>query len=121
MQKAPDITVRHARRKLFFIGLALVTTIACADQNDTFYRSFEAGEPAPIARNAQDAFTVHVDGGPSADDAYSAKPGVGFSGLRSLHYRGDVGGKQEAAVFDVDLPVQANTQLSYLLFPCAAK
>ncbi len=121
MQKAPDITIRHARRKLLFFGLALVTTIACADQNDTFYRSFEAGEPAPIARSTKDAFTLQVDGGPSADDAYSAKPGVGFTGLRSLHYRGDAGGKQQAAVFDVDLPVQANTQLSYLLFPCAVK
>ena len=119
MHKAPNITVPHGRRKLLFFGLALFTTIACAGSNDAFYRSFEAGEPAPIAMAAQESFSVHVDGGPSAEDAFSAKPGVGFSGLRSLHYRGDAGGKQEAAIFDVDLPVQANTQLSYLLFPCA--
>jgi predicted alpha-1,2-mannosidase len=121
MHKAPEIVTWHAWQKLLFFGLALVTTIACADQNDTFYRSFEAGEPAPIVNQGQNGFNVQVDGGPSADEAFSAKPGVGFSGLRSLHYRGNTGGKQEAPVFNVDLPVQANTQLSYLLFPCAVK
>ena len=118
MHKAPALAIL-GRRSLLFFGLAFFTTLACAGQDDAFYRSFEAGEPAPIAGPAHAAFGVEVDGGPSAADAFSAKPGVGFSGLRSLHYHGDTGGKQDAAVFDVDLPVQADTQLSYLLFPCA--
>ncbi|HUA80440.1 MAG TPA: GH92 family glycosyl hydrolase, partial [Dyella sp.] len=71
----------------------------------------------PLASSAS-AFSIDVGGGPSADDAYSAKPGVGFTGLHSLHYHGQDGGKQEAAIFDVDVPVQPNTQLSYVLFPC---
>ncbi|RDS85381.1 GH92 family glycosyl hydrolase [Dyella psychrodurans] len=118
MHKAPGNTKRLFRQNFIFAALALFTTLVCADQNDTFYRSFEAGEPAPIASHAGDAFAIEVGGGPSAADAYTAKPGVGFSGLHSLHYHGDAGGKQGAAVFDVDIPVQADTQLSYLLFPC---
>lgn len=117
MHKAPASTL-PARRSLLFFGLALLTTLACANSNNAFYRSFEAGEPAPIAGSSTASFGVQVDGGPSADDAYTAKPGVGFTGLRSLHYRGTSGGKQDAAVFDVDVPVQADTQLSYVLFPC---
>ncbi|MBE1160519.1 GH92 family glycosyl hydrolase [Dyella sp. 7MK23] len=92
--------------------------LACAGTGDTFYRSFEPGEPALLASKADASFQVNIAGGPSADDAYSAKPGVGFSGLHSLHYQGTAAGKQQAALFDVDLPVQADTQLSYLLFPC---
>ncbi|MGC1550279.1 MAG: GH92 family glycosyl hydrolase [Rhodanobacter sp.] len=119
MHKAP-VSAVPARRSLLFIGLAFLTTLAFANPNDAFYRSFEAGEPAPIAGSSTASFGVQVDGGPSAEDAYTAKPGVGFTGLRSLHYHGTAGGKQDAAVFDVDLPVQADTQLSYLLFPCAS-
>ena len=43
---------------------------------------------------------------------------MGFTGLHALHYQGHAGGKQEATLFDVDIPVQASMQLSYLLFPC---
>jgi hypothetical protein len=100
-------------------ALAFFTTLACAGQNnDAFYTSFESGQPSPIAGAANTAFGIQVAGGPSAQDAYSAKPGVGFTGLHSLHYYGNAGGKQEAVMFDVDMPVSANTQLSYLLFPC---
>ena len=44
---------------------------------------------------------------------------MGFSGLRSLHYRGSAGGRQLAGLYAVDLPVQAASQLSYLIFPCS--
>jgi predicted alpha-1,2-mannosidase len=117
MHTVPGSTVAF-RRTWLFCGLAFLTTIACAEPPNTFYRSFETGEPAPIASAGQAAFRVQLAGGPSADDAYSAKPGVGFTGLHSLHYQGENAGKQDAAIFDVDLPVQADTQLSYVLFPC---
>ena len=118
MHTAPGSTAASLQRKLLCFSLALFTTVACADQHDTFYRSFEKGEPAPVASAADASFRIDVAGGPSAEDAYSAKPGVGFTGLHSLHYQGNRGGKQEAALFNVDLPVQADTQLSYVLFPC---
>ncbi|GFZ94541.1 GH92 family glycosyl hydrolase [Dyella caseinilytica] len=118
MHTAPGSTAVSFQRKLLCFSLALFTTAVFANQNDTFYRSFEKGEPAPVAGAAGASFQVNVAGGPSTDDAYSAKPGVGFTGLQSLHYQGTSGGKQEAAIFNVDLPVQADTQLSYMLFPC---
>ena len=118
MHTAPRSTAASLSRKLLFASLAMFTTFACADQPDSFYRSFEQGEPATIASAANATFRVEVAGGPSAADAYSTKPNVGFTGLHSLHYQGNAGGKQQAALFDVDLPVQADTQLSYLLFPC---
>ncbi|SFL09271.1 GH92 family glycosyl hydrolase [Rhodanobacter glycinis] len=82
-----------------------------------FVRSFEAGEapPQPTARGT--GFAIETAGGPPASAALTAKPGVGFTGLHSLHYHGDAGGRQEAPMFTVDLPVQADTQLSYLIFP----
>ncbi|GGA34397.1 hypothetical protein GCM10010981_24250 [Dyella nitratireducens] len=100
------------------LALACCTTVVSADGNGAFYTSFETGQPAPLAASNQAGFTVDVGGGPSTDDAYSAKPGVGFTGLHSLHYQGQIGGKQETTLFNVDLPVQSTTQLSYLLFPC---
>jgi predicted alpha-1,2-mannosidase len=117
MHRVPGSTAT-LRRTGLFCSLAFLTTIACADPPNAFYSSFETGEPTPIASTGQAAFRVQLAGGPSADDAYSAKPGVGFTGLHSLHYQGENAGKQDAAIFDVDLPVQADTQLSYVLFPC---
>ncbi|HKT29449.1 GH92 family glycosyl hydrolase [Dyella sp.] len=111
---------RLSRQKLLFLALACCTTIASADGSGTFYTSFETGEPSPIAASANTGLIVDIGGGPSEDDAYSAKPGVGFTGLHSLHYQGRAGGKQETKLFDVDIPVHANTQLSYLVFPCIA-
>jgi predicted alpha-1,2-mannosidase len=111
---------RPYRQKLLFLALAFCTTVAAANGNDTFATSFETGEPAPMASSTGSAFVVGIAGGPSADDAYSAKPDAGFTGLHSLHYQGRAGGKQEAVLFDVDLPVHASTQLSYLLFPRVA-
>lgn len=114
----PGFTARLPRQTLLCLALAFFTTVAGANDNGGFYTSFEPGEPAPIAGNATAPFRVALAGGPSEQDAYSAKPGVGFTGLHALHYQGETGGRQQAMLFDVDIPVQASTQLSYLLFPC---
>ncbi|WP_254424370.1 GH92 family glycosyl hydrolase [Rhodanobacter sp. C05] len=82
-----------------------------------FHTSFETGEPASGPVAAQASFTAQVAGGPDQSSALTAKPGVGFSGLHALHYRGSVAGPQQQRLFDVDLPVQTDTQLSYLIFP----
>lgn len=117
----PDFIVRSPfRQKLLFVALACFAASASASRNDPFNTSFEPGDPAPLAHPNSGAFNIKIDGGPSADDAYTAKPGVGFTGLHSLRYAGQGGGHQEVAMFDLDIPVQANTQLSYLLFPCIA-
>ncbi|MBT2144092.1 MULTISPECIES: GH92 family glycosyl hydrolase [unclassified Rhodanobacter] len=82
-----------------------------------FLRSFEPAEPVPMASPATSSFSADVAGGPAAAAALTAKPGVGFSGLHSLHYRGSASGQQQAELYAVDLPVQPDTQLSYLIFP----
>ena len=82
-----------------------------------FQTSFEAGEPAPVAVPAGAVFAAQIDGGPGKAAALDAKPDVGFSGLHSLHYRGQAGGSQQLHLFDVDLPVRVDTQLSYVIFP----
>src|SRR6202034_678928 len=83
----------------------------------TFQPSFETGEPMPSTVPAGGVFTAKIDGGPGKVAALDAKPDVGFSGLHSLHYRGQAGGSQQLPLFDVDLPVQADTRLSYVIFP----
>ncbi len=100
--------------------LWLLPCLLCASTpGASFQRSFESVEPAPIASPADAAFRVEPAAGPSMQAALTAKPGVGFSGTRSLHYQGHAGGRQQADLFMVDLPVHAHTRLSYLIFPCA--
>jgi len=84
---------------------------------DIIQTSFEAGEPISSVVPAGAVFTAQVDGGPGKEAALDAKPDVGFSGLHSLHYHGSVAGSQQLRLFNVDLAVRADTQLSYLIFP----
>ena len=88
-----------------------------------FWTSFETGEPGLAAAAATRAdgahLAVRVGNGPAV--AYTAKPGVGFNGVHSLGYEGQVlapaGGKAIAELFDVSIPVTADTVLSYKIFP----
>ena len=115
----PSLT-RRSRQTLLVVALALCASIASAEERGNFHTSFEAGEPVPLTQASSAAFSIGIAGGPSAEDAYTAKPGVGFTGLHSLHYEGHADGKQSIVMFDVDVPVRADTQLSYLLFPCVS-
>jgi predicted alpha-1,2-mannosidase len=81
--------------------------------------SFEPGETLPAAASADARFSVNLADGPSGQAALTAKPYVGFSGLNSLNYSGRVGGQQHVSLFAVDLPVRADTRLSYVIFPCS--
>ena len=66
-----------------------------------------------------DAMTTEVGDGPSS--GYNIKPHVGWSGVSSLHYAGHQTAKGEGysydKLFDVNIPVKSNTQLSYMIFP----
>jgi hypothetical protein len=50
-----------------------------------------------------------------------SKPRAGFSGLRAFQYAGsttaETGGHSTNKVFEVDIPVTATTELSYVVFP----
>ena len=99
------------------IAAATVMPFAAQAKEQVFQTSFESGEPMPLSTPAQVVFTAQVAGGPTQAAALDAKPGVGFSGLHSLHYRGKAAGLQQQRLFKVNLPVQADTCLSYLIFP----
>jgi len=99
-------------------GAVLAGSVASAKTLvDSFQTSFELGQPAPVIGPPGAPFSAQVDGGPAKNVVLTAKPDVGFTGLHSLHYRGTAGGSQQQKLFDVDVPVRADTQLSYVIFP----
>ena len=88
----------------------------------TFTSSFETGQPAPLpSLQGAAGFSARAADGPNTDAVLTAKPGVGFTGVRSLRYQGSAGGSQQQRLFDVDVPVNADTELSYLIFPQRVK
>ncbi|MGC4064477.1 MAG: GH92 family glycosyl hydrolase [Polyangiaceae bacterium] len=91
-----------------------------------YHTSFETTDQPLIASSYDESnrprsveMLTKPDGGPSR--AWNAKPGVGFTGLRSVRYEGHVesvaGGTATNRLFDVSLSVTENTELSYLIFP----
>ncbi|WP_426703286.1 GH92 family glycosyl hydrolase [Rhodanobacter sp. Col0626] len=105
-------------RRGLWLACLLPALAAATAPEATFRSSFEPAEPLPLA-HADSSFSVTVAGGPSQAAALTAKPGVGFSGLHSLRYRGHAGGLQRTDLYAVNLPVHADTQLSYVLFPAS--
>ena len=90
---------------------------AAASNQGLFQTSFEPGEPIPLPAPPHVVFAAQVAGGPAKAFALTAKPDAGFTGLHSLHYHGTAAGHQQQRLFEVDLPVRADTQLSYVIFP----
>ncbi|RZS43612.1 putative alpha-1,2-mannosidase [Herbihabitans rhizosphaerae] len=88
----------------------------------SFTTSFETGDPTPISEPLDSEgveLALRVGGGPA--HAPAAKTGVGFTGLRALNYTGthraDGRGFVRHKLFAVDIPVTADTELSYVIFP----
>lgn len=104
---------RPARHALLPLALAVAcASLALPALGQGLQTSFERGEPAPLA--GKQALQVEVGGGPRAP--YAAKPGVGYSGLRALHYTGS-GGTQQRRLFNTDVTIEADTTLSWLVLP----
>ncbi|WP_216216951.1 GH92 family glycosyl hydrolase [Amycolatopsis aidingensis] len=76
-----------------------------------FFRSFEEGEPAP---GTTGGVPVRLGAGPERSP--TAKPLVGYTGLRALQYEAPPG-PATTTLFDVDIPVTPDTELSYVVFP----
>ncbi|MEO9077832.1 MAG: GH92 family glycosyl hydrolase [Rhodanobacter sp.] len=122
MTGLPLTKIMHAGRQLrrgLWLACLLPGLAAAVTPEITFLSSFEPGQPMPQAARTGSAFTVTVADGPSQAAALTAKPAVGFSGLHSLRYRGHTGGQQRVDLYAVNLPVRADTQLSYLIFPAS--
>lgn len=75
----------------------------------------DGSEPPPPLPN----MASHPDDGPST--TYASASDVGFTGVRAFEYAGKVteddGGYSTNKVFDVDVPVGPDTELSYRIFP----
>ncbi|MFE6617410.1 GH92 family glycosyl hydrolase [Amycolatopsis sp. NPDC057786] len=70
-----------------------------------FFSSFETGDPQPVDP------ALRVGTGPAASP--TAKTGVGFTGAHALRYENTL----RATVFEVDVEVTGDTELSYVVFP----
>ncbi|HZC27067.1 MAG TPA: glycoside hydrolase family 92 protein, partial [Actinopolymorphaceae bacterium] len=97
-----------------------------APSTTCFHSSFEPADPQPLATPTgadlapgEDGMRCVVDSGPTHSP--TAKVDVGFTGLRALRYTGRHLGRGGAAfvrdLFEVDVEVTADTELSYAIFP----
>jgi predicted alpha-1,2-mannosidase len=101
-----------ARRGLA-CSLLLASAGACA-QSPGFSTSFEPGDASLGPDSSTSTAEVAVGNGPEAP--YAARKGMGYSGLHALRYRGD-GSAGRARLFAVDVPVAADTTLSWMVLP----
>jgi predicted alpha-1,2-mannosidase len=96
--------------------LPLALALACAGTLPAFaqdlHTSFETGEPAPLA--SQNGVQLKIGKGPEAP--YAAKAGMGYSGLRALHYA-SAAGPARTKLFTTDVTIAADTTLSWLVLP----
>jgi predicted alpha-1,2-mannosidase len=118
-----DDGTRNAPRRFVlaaFAALPLICAIATITSpahaaEQAFATSFEGGEPQPSeAEGTNNTMQFAVGNGPEAP--YAAKKQVGYSGAHALRYRADgTGGRQR--LFEVDISVQRDTTLSWLVLP----
>ncbi|MBS0225869.1 MAG: GH92 family glycosyl hydrolase [Proteobacteria bacterium] len=78
-----------------------------------FASSFEPGEPQPQLKT-DGAITIAIGDGP--ETPYAAKAKTGYSGLHALRYQGHGAGGR-TRLFTVDIPVDTDTTLSWLVLP----
>ncbi|MGW4802062.1 discoidin domain-containing protein, partial [Nonomuraea sp. NPDC004297] len=116
-------TARHQRKEYRF-GNAVaypsyrlnITRVAAGSTLQLAEWELSDGHTGP--RPPSDMRT-EVGTGPSG--GFASRPRAGFTGLRALRYAGGTtspdGGRSRNKVFEVDIPVTATTELSYLVFP----
>jgi predicted alpha-1,2-mannosidase len=99
--------------------------------SEEFFSSFEETDPAPTWSDTVDTdgdgkprsdgatMRTHVGRGPG--QAYTARTGTGFTGAHALRYQGTHRADGPAHVsnklFWAEVPVTADTELSYVIFP----
>ncbi|KRG70577.1 GH92 family glycosyl hydrolase [Pseudoxanthomonas dokdonensis] len=92
--------------------LLLAAALPAQARDLDFATSFEQAEPVP-AQAQPAAVRIAVGDGPQRP--YAAKAKMGYSGQRALNYRADAAGS--ARMFDVDIEVQKDTVLSWMVLP----
>lgn len=105
----------RARTLTVFI-LAAFAAHAGAQTRPTpaFASSFEPRDPQPRLRPDDIDIALSIGAGPDAP--YNAKANAGYSGLHASRYQGHGAGGR-AQLFAVDIPVDADTTLSWLVMP----
>src|SRR5580765_2011679 len=103
-------------RTLPIIILAALAADAGAQSHpaSAFASSFELRDPQPLLKTGSGDVALSIGDGPSAP--YAAKANAGYSGQHALRYRGHGAGGR-ARLFDVDIAVDADTVLSWLVLP----
>lgn len=103
----------RVRSGTVFALAALLSAPAAAGAGEArFATSFERGEPVPAASPGG---AVRVGTGNGPEQPYAARKGMGYSGKRALHYRGDAAGR--VRLFPVDIGVGKDTTLSWMVLP----
>nr|WP_240600028.1 GH92 family glycosyl hydrolase [Lysobacter silvestris] len=93
----------------------LATQASGQTRNATrFASSFESGDPRPQLKTGSDSVSLAIGDGPTAP--YAAKARTGYSGLHALRYQGQGAGGR-TRLFDVDIAIDADTVLSWLVLP----
>lgn len=96
---------------LLLLAAAAINVSAAATPQ--FSTSFEVGDPKPES-SASEQLQIAAGAGPEAP--YAGKAGMGYSGLRALRYQAaGSGGRMQ--LFPVDIPVQSDTTLSWMVLP----
>ena len=120
-QHTHEVGNRWRRRLLCLAMAGSVAGVAhaAATPAQGFFNSFEAGDASPEQAHVAGLTTTLVSG-PGKEDSLTSKPGVGFTGLRSLRYDATAvtrAQERRAALFRVHVPVSKATRLSYVVLP----
>jgi len=106
------MAVQVSSAMLLLAGAHAAHAASAADAR--FATSFETADKVPVTQ-AADGVRVELGAGP--ERPYTAKPKAGYSGARALHYisNGANGGRLQ--LFAVDIAVQDDTTLSWMVLP----
>ena len=108
------MTMRARTLSVFILAALAAHAGAQSRPTPTFASSFEPNEPQPQLKTTVGDIALTIGAGPEAP--YNAKASAGYSGLHALRYQAHgAGGRTQ--LFAVDIPVDANTTLSWLVLP----
>ncbi|WP_082672463.1 GH92 family glycosyl hydrolase [Luteimonas abyssi] len=100
------------RRRLLRASLATALAWPLAALSGGFATSFEVGDPRML-ETGDGALSLRIGTGPEAP--YAARAGAGYSGTQALRYDASAAGTRR--LFDVATPVDADTELSWMVLP----
>lgn len=104
------------------LSLGLASLAQAAVPNQGFSTSFETGDAQPVSASLP-GWRMSVVPGPGKEESLTSRPGVGFTGVRTLRYDADAVNEQRerrATLYRLKQAVTASTHLSYVVLPADA-